>query len=179
MEYVRVCPNCGARISDGAENAQNFCPTCGQNLWNTNSYGAGRFNLITAYKSMFKKYAQFRGRSRRSEYWYAALANYIVMMLSYLFFIPAFVDIAKYGEPSTGSTALMGIVSLLIMVYAFVILVPSLALAVRRLHDTGKSGWFLLLGLIPYIGGIIVFVFTVLDSQPGENRYGLNPKGIK
>ena len=178
MNYVRVCPNCGARISDDSETTQNFCPTCGQNLWNTNSYGAGGFNLITAYKSMFKKYAQFRGRSRRSEYWFAGLANFIVVMLFYLLFVPAFVDIANYGDISNGSAAFMGIASILMMIYCIVVFVPSLALSVRRLHDIGKSDWFLLLGLIPYVGSIILFVFMVLDSQPGLNQYGPNPKNV-
>lgn len=178
MNYTRICPNCGAKISIGEENAQNFCSTCGQNLWNTNNYGAGSFNLITAYKSMFKKYAQFRGRSRRSEYWYAGLANFIVVMLLYLLFIPAFVDVANYGDISNSSIVYMGIASMLITIYGAIILVPSMALAVRRLHDIGKSGWFLLIGLIPYIGSIIIFVFMVLDSQPAENEYGPNPKGV-
>ena len=72
----------------------------------------------------------------------------------------------------------MIVFGLLIFVYAVAVFVPSLAMSVRRLHDTGRSGWFLLLNLIPYIGGIIVFVFSVLDSQPGANQYGPNPKGL-
>ena len=58
------------------------------------------------------------------------------------------------------------------------VLVPSLAVAVRRLHDTGKSGWFVLIGLVPLVGGIVMLVFTVMDSTPGDNQYGPNPKGI-
>lgn len=57
------------------------------------------------------------------------------------------------------------------------VFIPSLAVGVRRLHDTGKSGWFLLIGLIPLVGGIILFVFTVQDSAAGDNQYGPNPKG--
>lgn len=88
------------------------------------------------------------------------------------------IDIANYGEPSGMTAGIMGIFGLLIFSYAIAIRVPSLAMSVRRLHDTGRSGWFLLLNLIPYIGGIIIFVFSVLDSQPGTNQYGPNPKGL-
>lgn len=169
------CANCG---SDAGQ--ARFCPNCGAEVqFSVVKYNnVENFNLISAYKSMFKKYAQFNGRSRRSEYWFAGLANFIVIMIFYLImFIPMMVDITNYGEPSGATAGVMGIGGLLIFVYAIAVLVPSLALSVRRLHDTGRSGWFLLLNLIPYIGGIIIFVFTVLDSQPGPNQYGPNPKG--
>lgn len=170
------CANCG---SDAGQ--ARFCPNCGAEVQFSgvkHNNNIENFNLISAYKSMFKKYAQFNGRSRRSEYWFAALANYIIMIIFYLImFIPMMSDIAKYGEPMGASAGVMMIGALLIFIYAIAVLVPSLAMSVRRLHDTGRSGWFLLLGLIPYIGGIILFVFSVLDSQPGPNQYGPNPKG--
>ena len=62
------------------------------------------------------------------------------------------------------------------MVYALGVLLPSLGVAVRRLHDTDRSGWWLLIGLIPLIGLIVLIVFFVMDSQPGQNRFGANPK---
>ena len=105
--------------------------------------------------------------------------NFIIVMAFYLImFIPMMIDITSNGEPSGLTAGIMGIFGLLIFAYAIAILVPSLAMSVRRLHDTGRSGWFLLLNLIPYIGGIIIFVFSVLDSQPGANQYGPNPKGL-
>lgn len=169
------CSNCG---TDAGQSS--FCPNCGTNLVGLKTSGTvTNFNPITAYKSMFKKYAQFNGRSRRSEYWFATLANYILMIIVYaILYVPMIVDLSNNGEPSTVTIALSGIVGLLIMVYAFAIIIPSLAMSVRRLHDTGRSGWCLLLSLIPLVGGIIVFVFMVLDSQPGPNRYGANPKGL-
>jgi len=169
------CSNCGTDAGQAS-----FCPNCGTNLYGVKSSGnVETFNLITAYKSMFKKYAQFNGRSRRSEYWLASVMNFIIVMAFYLImFIPMMIDITSNGEPSGLTVGIMGIFGLLIFAYAIAILVPSLAMSVRRLHDTGRSGWFLLLNLIPYIGGIILFVFSVLDSQPGANQYGPNPKGL-
>lgn len=99
------------------------------------------------------------------------------MVASLIMYIPMIIDIANHGEPTTGTAVIMEIVGIWLTIYAFAVLVPSLAMSVRRLHDTGRSGWFLLLGLIPYIGGVILFVFSVLDNQPGTNKYGSNPKG--
>ena len=62
--------------------------------------------------------------------------------------------------------------------YSLAIIVPSLAVTVRRLHDVGRSGWWILISLIPLIGGIVIFVFMVLDSHEGENRFGPNPKEV-
>ncbi|MGW2524316.1 DUF805 domain-containing protein [Streptomyces sp. NPDC001617] len=107
-----------------------------------------------------KKYAQFSGRSRRAEYWQYALVigiAYVVLMVLAL---------------ASKSSVVFG----LIAVFYLGILVPSLAVGVRRLHDTGKSGWWLLFGIVPLVGGITLLVFTCLDSQPGPNQYGPNPK---
>jgi uncharacterized membrane protein YhaH (DUF805 family) len=112
-----------------------------------------------AVQAVLGKYADFSGRARRSEYWFWTLA----VMLGYVVAL----ILTAIAKP---------FVFLLIIAY-LAILVPSLAVAVRRLHDTGKSGWFILLGLIPLVGGIIVLVFMVSDSTPGENQYGPNPKG--
>lgn len=186
------CTNCGRQI-DGL---QKFCQHCGAsvgvsgNNYNQQSYvnnqtytynadSVKNFNLLSAYKEMFKKYAQFNGRSRRSEYWYALLANWIIIMLTYvLFFAPMFSDVVNYGAPTEATAVLMGLLGLLLLVYAFVVMIPSLALGVRRLHDIGKSGWFMLISLIPYVGSIILIVFMATDSQIGANQYGPNPKGM-
>jgi uncharacterized membrane protein YhaH (DUF805 family) len=65
------------------------------------------------------------------------------------------------------------------LVFALAIILPVLALGVRRLHDTNRSGWWVLLGFIPIIGSIVLFVFYVVDSTPGDNQYGPNPKGVE
>ena len=180
---MAVCPKCGMRIEGRTGLNQNFCPNCGQNLWDgNNNYNyettnsAESYNLLSAYKSMFRKYAQFKGRSRRSEYWYATLANVILVFLMYIIMMPGFVSVANYGTVSDLQATTMAIVSIIMILYSFAIIIPSLAMGVRRLHDTGKSGWYTLLGLIPYIGSIILIVFMAQDSQRGANQYGPDPK---
>jgi uncharacterized membrane protein YhaH (DUF805 family) len=110
------------------------------------------------YLEVLKKYAVFSGRARRKEYWMFALFNIIIS------FVLGFIE-GLAGGPG----ALAGI-------YSLAVLIPSLAVSVRRLHDTDRSGWWLLIALIPLIGALVLLVFVVQDSQPGENQYGLNPK---
>jgi|1185.fasta_scaffold557531_1 uncharacterized membrane protein YhaH (DUF805 family) len=108
-----------------------------------------------------QKYADFTGRARRSEYWFFFLFNFIAQsvagILDGLFRIRS-----VYGGPIQGLVWLA-------------LLVPSLAVGVRRLHDTGRSGWWLLIGLIPIVGWIVLLVFFLQESQP-DNQYGANPK---
>ena len=114
-----------------------------------------------AVTSVFNNYATFSGRARRSEYWYFVLFNGLVG------FAIGFVGGIILGERLTN------IVSTL---YSLAVLVPSLAVGVRRLHDTGRSAWRYLFLLIPFVGWIILVVFLAQDSQPGVNVYGPNPK---
>jgi uncharacterized membrane protein YhaH (DUF805 family) len=120
------------------------------------------------YLDVLKKYAEFSGRARRKEYWMFALFNALI-------YIAIMVFSAILGSIDN-SLALIG--TLLLLVYALAIFVPSLAVAVRRLHDTGRSGWWFLIAFVPFVGGIILLVFTVQDSVPGENEYGKNPKEL-
>jgi uncharacterized membrane protein YhaH (DUF805 family) len=120
------------------------------------------------YLDVLKKYADFGGRARRKEYWMFALFNVLI-------YIAILIFSAILGSIDN-SLALIG--SLLLVVYALAIFVPSLAVAVRRLHDTGRSGWWFLIAFVPVVGGIILLVFTVQDSVPGENEYGKNPKEV-
>lgn len=112
------------------------------------------------YISVLKKYAVFEGRARRAEFWYFALFNiivgFIINIISGLFG-------DKYG--------IMGII------YQIGVIVPSIAVAARRLHDINKSGWWQLIGLIPLIGWIWYLVLVCTDSDVGDNRFGPNPKG--
>lgn len=111
-----------------------------------------------------QKYADFSGRGRRSEYWFFFLFNILLSIV-------ATVINSILRLPSPGNSALLS------WIVSLALLVPGLAAAVRRLHDTGRSGWWLLIGLVPCIGAIVLIVFMVQDSQPQPNQYGPSPKG--
>lgn len=116
------------------------------------------------YLNVLKSYATFSGRARRKEYWFFVLFNLIVSIAL------GFIDgITGLFSPEAGIGLLGGI-------YSLAVLLPSLALSVRRLHDTDRSGWWLLIVLVPLIGAIALIVFLALDSKPEKNEYGENPK---
>ena len=124
---------------------------------------------LDIYKSVLtKKYADFTGRARRAEYWWFVLVNFGV-----IFGIVVLAIIL-----SVSSDSLAGLGGALYVVYALGVIVPSLAVTVRRLHDTNKSGWMLLIGLIPFVGPILLLVFYFTDGDPGENQYGPSPKYV-
>lgn len=108
-------------------------------------------------KVVKEHYADFKGRARRKEYWMFTLINAIVAIV-----------IGIIGS-------LIGL-GWLYYIYCLAVLIPSLAVAVRRLHDTGRSGWWILISLIPFIGGLWLLVLMCLDSQPETNGWGANPK---
>lgn len=116
------------------------------------------------YLMVLKKYAQFSGRSRRKEYWMFSLFNCIICL-------PLYVLGLVFHEDAIGSIFIG-----LYCIYALAILVPGLAVSVRRLHDISKSGWWILIAFVPIVGGLILLVFMCLDSVPGANEYGPNPK---
>ena len=104
-----------------------------------------------------KQYVDFSGRARRKEYWMFALMNAIIAAALIII------------DAGLGDEVLQS-------VYSLVVFLPSLAVGVRRMHDIGKSGWWLLIGLIPLIGSIWLIVLACQDSEPGANRWGANPK---
>lgn len=112
---------------------------------------------------VFKKAFDFSSRSRRKEYWMFTLVSLIISFV--LGFIDGFAGLELAED-----------VGILGTIYGLLILIPGLSLAVRRLHDVGKSGWWILIALIPIIGAIILLVFAVQDSEPQPNQYGPNPK---
>ncbi len=110
------------------------------------------------YIDVLRKYAVFSGRARRKEFWmYVLFYIIIVVVLSVV-------------------ESMIGIPFILSGLYTLALIIPSIAVTVRRLHDTGRSGWWWFIGFVPVIGGIVLLVFMVLDSQPGDNEYGANPK---
>ncbi|MEU6162788.1 DUF805 domain-containing protein [Streptomyces tanashiensis] len=109
------------------------------------------------YLDVLKKYAVFNGRARRKEFWMFELFNIIISIV--LNVVDMSLDI-----------------QLLSLIYTVGIFLPSLAVTVRRLHDTGRSGWWVLIGLVPLVGFIILLVFTVQEGEQQQNAHGPNPK---
>ncbi|AMO23453.1 DUF805 domain-containing protein [Ramlibacter solisilvae] len=111
-------------------------------------------DIKKAVITCFKKFAEFGGRADRPEFWYFALAQFVVLFV-------------------------LGIVSWTLQSLAsLVFLIPSLAVGARRLHDIGKSGWWMLLGLIPVIGWLVLIYFAIQPGQPGANEYGQPPADV-
>src|SRR5215212_6795304 len=111
-----------------------------------------------------KKYAVFSGRSRRKEYWYFVL--FVIIISTALNIIDGLIG-AYEGTAGVG---------LLSSLFSLAILIPSIAVTVRRLHDIDRTGWWVLISLVPLVGWIVLLVFHIQDSTPGTNRYGPNPK---
>jgi uncharacterized membrane protein YhaH (DUF805 family) len=115
------------------------------------------------YFEAFKKYAVFQGRSGRKEYWFFVLFNIIVSAAL------AFLDrITVTFVADTG----FGILS---AVFTLAVILPGIAVSVRRLHDTGRSGWWFLVTIVPVLGFFLFIYFMVLESDPGSNKYGPLP----
>ena len=153
-----VCKHCGEVLADSAK----FCTACGAPVAEPKQeeIPVHQGQVVTASKSVsfleavklaFQHYADFKGRARRSEYWWFALFNIIV------------------------SSLIGAIAPELAWIWTVVVLVPGIALVVRRLHDAGKSGWFYLWGLIPLVGTILLLIQMLKDSAP-DNQWGPNPK---
>lgn len=113
-----------------------------------------------------RRYADFSGRSRRKEYWMFFL-GYMLAAIAL-----SVVGLILGSQPSGG----MSLMVILLLLLVAAIIIPSLAVQVRRFHDQDKSGWFVLLNFIPYVGGIIVLVFMCLEGTRGDNRFGPDPK---
>ncbi|WP_042460069.1 DUF805 domain-containing protein [Neobacillus dielmonensis] len=110
------------------------------------------------YLKVVKNYTGFSGRARRKEYWMFTLFNLlfavVIGIIEGVFDLPQFLS----------------------ALYTLAVLLPSIGVGIRRLHDSGKSGWWLLISLIPFVGSIVLLVFFCLDSEPNDNKYGPNPK---
>ncbi|WP_406372847.1 DUF805 domain-containing protein [Streptomyces sp. NBC_00647] len=114
------------------------------------------------YVDALRKYATFGGRARRAEYWMFGLVNYAIGVV--LLAAGAALDLGPPYSPFA--------------LFWLAMFLPALAVSVRRLHDTGRTGWWLLLGLIPVVGHFVLLVFHCTESRPGENEYGAPPKYI-
>ena len=179
------CINCGAQILHNAK----FCPACGAPVYkepsadtapqgqnqevprlsgdreismapSTPDRGQGP---LTWYLEVLKKYAVFSGRAQRKEYWYFFLFNLLIGAA--LGFIEGMTGLFAASDSSV-----------LANLYTVAVVIPGIAVSVRRLHDTDRSGWWLWIALVPFIGALVLLVFMVFDSHPGQNRYGPSPK---
>jgi uncharacterized membrane protein YhaH (DUF805 family) len=116
------------------------------------------------YVGVLRKYAAFEGRARPSEYWYFVLFNFIVSLVLNV------TDIVIGVHSSAAGLGILG------GLYALAVFLPSLAVSVRRLHDTGRSGWWIFIGIVPVIGMIVLLIFMVTDGNSQVNAYGPSPK---
>ena len=163
-----ICPHCGRSVPEAA-----FCTECGGRMdardAQNSSYGSSYYGTMMepvrsigfgeAVRSYFKNYAVFSGRATRSEYWFVFLFNLVVGAVLGLFS-------GLFGDSFLGAL-FSGISGL----YGLAVIIPSLALSWRRLHDIGKSGAWYFIGLVPLVGFIILLVFYCTDSKP-DNEYG-------
>ena len=135
-----------------------------------------------AVKRFFTKYATFRGRASLSEYWWAALFNALVaivasILLAISFFATAGQRIEQQADPESWRPSPLTVVLIVLLsAYALAVLIPSIAVAVHRLHDANYSGWFYLLSLVPGIGGLVILIFMVLPSHPQGARFDAPPR---
>lgn len=126
-------------------------------------------NFTAAIRSFWSRFADFKGRSRRSEYWYVQLFL-VVTNLAVAGIDLALMDGDLDRFIANGGGGIVG------LIWIFATIVPALAVLIRRLHDTGRTGWWALVGFVPFVGAIVLLVFTVSDSSNGENKYGTSPK---
>lgn len=119
-----------------------------------------------------RKYADFNGRARRSEYWLFVLFLLIVQVLASVlsWFVGGDLEHDPFGSPAAA------IIALAYFGFCLYVFVPALAVSFRRLHDSGRTAWWLLLGLIPILGQLVLLIFMVLEGTPGDNRFGPDPK---
>lgn len=115
------------------------------------------------YIKCFRQYADFSGRARRKEYWMFCLFNVLISFC--IGFVAGFLGVLIDTN-----------LTFLVWIYSLVVFLPSIAVCVRRLHDVGKSGWMYFIILIPIIGAIWLIVLFCTDSNPGANKWGVNPK---
>lgn len=124
--------------------------------------------MIEYFKLAINRYSDFEGRSRRSEYWYFVLAQFVLSL-------GVGIVIGLVGAMSNS----LAMLSLAVYVIAsLALIVPGIAVAIRRMHDLGYSGWMLLIGLIPFLGGFVLLYFMCTEGEPGANKWGPNPKAV-
>ncbi|MFN1619218.1 DUF805 domain-containing protein [Vibrio rotiferianus] len=116
------------------------------------------------YYKVILNYTNFNGRARRQEYWYFTLVNVLVNL------VMGIIDRVIGSVMQMDSFGFFGVI------YALFIMIPSIAVTVRRLHDSGRTGWWALIAFVPVIGILVLLYFLIQDSEEGSNQYGVSPK---
>lgn len=124
-------------------------------------------NCMSWYLNALKKYAVFSGRARRKEYWFFCLGHIIVFLA---------IEVLQQIAISNYNFNLLDTYNMIALIYSLAIAIPSIAVCVRRLHDVGRKGTWLLISLVPIIGTIVLVVWMCTDGDAGENEYGPDPK---
>lgn len=188
-----LCPNCGGQIDSSAV----ICPRCGTIVMHSQAQTAftqpnqytpptqskprrsAASSSGTGYFDVLKKYAVFRGRATRKEFWTFQLINIFICLILVIAMVIATIDagISCDEDPSQPMPTIVIFLNLCYYLFSFAVTLPTWAVSVRRLHDAGYSGWLIFTTFIPFAGLFIMFFFLVQDSQPGRNQYGPNPKG--
>lgn len=119
------------------------------------------------YLDVWRKYAVFQGRARGREFWYFALINFIVTCI-----------LEIVGTMLSGGNQYSSLTNGLTGIYTLAILLPAIGVTIRRLHDTDRSGWFILLAFVPVVGQLVLLVLCALPGTIGSNKYGLDPTDV-
>lgn len=124
----------------------------------------------------YRRYADFSGRSRRREYWMFVLFTFIVVAACMILMFAGGMSLDEDGQAAPGLLFWVG--TAVLAIWGIGSFIPSIAVQVRRFHDQDKSGWLILLGFIPYLGGLIVLIFMCIEGTRGPNRFGADPKNL-
>ena len=162
-------PNYGQQNQQtyGQQSGYGQQPGYGQPMYQQSMGPEKDMSFQEAVEKYFRSITVFDGRSRRKEYWYPVLCQLGISLL---------ISIIAGVIGLLGVDSLAKIISLLSSLVGFAFFVPSIACGIRRMHDIGKSGWWVLVSLVPCVGVFIYLYFCAMDSQPGDNQYGPNPK---
>jgi uncharacterized membrane protein YhaH (DUF805 family) len=190
---AKFCAECG----DSVISTDLYCSECGNKLNHSHDKHQSNINkqqklnpksenkaqkivgLNRAVILSFRNFTNFKTRSSRSEYWFFVLFQVIIYSVFSLIFLVIEAAYSSSGYTLQTRDVLAMIVFILMGVFWVAMLLPTLSLMVRRLHDSGSSAWYLLLSLIPYLGGLIMLIFFSSKSESRENKYGEIPNTIK
>lgn len=163
------CKNCGSENLSDAK----FCAGCGAEIDTANNTSSASgandtptvtFGIDCFMETLKERYAKFDGRATRTEFWCFQLFGFLAELVA----IVLVGVLASAGGDKDG----VGVGGVIALVVILALVIPYISVTIRRLHDTGRSGWWSLINLVPYIGFVIVFVLCALESEPNTNRYG-------